>query len=149
MELNILPFSSLTNRQLYEILRLRSAVFIVEQQGCYQDLDGIDCEALHIFFQEPDGAVTGCIRIFPREGEPNTVQLGRLVVSRRMQGLGRVLMEAAEKAALNTYGADHVFLTGRRSARGFYEKCGYQAQVPQGYREADAPYFLFRKNITV
>ena len=147
MNLNILPFSDLSKNQLYEILRLRSAVFIVEQQGCYQDLDGVDYEALHIFTQEPDGAVSGCIRIFPKEDEPGTVQLGRLVVRDRMQGQGKALMEAAEKAALERYSGKRLFLTGRRSARGFYEKCGYQAHVPEGYSEADAPYFLFRKEL--
>ena len=146
MELQIKTFKELSSRELYEILRLRSEVFIVEQQGCYQELDGIDYDSTHIFFTEQN-RVTGCIRVFAKTDEKGTCQLGRLVSARRLQGTGRKLMATAEEIARRDYGAKRIFLTGRRSARGFYEKCGYQAQVPPEYNEENAPYFLFRKDL--
>ena len=145
MELRIKTFDELTTKELYEILRLRSEVFIVEQQGCYQDLDGIDYESTHIFLMDDTGAAAGCIRVFPKEDEPGTVQLGRLVSRDRMQGLGRQLMEASEAVAASRYGGKRLFLTGRRSAKGFYEKCGYRAEAPEGFTDDTAPYYLFRK----
>ena len=145
--MEIRHFPELSNRDLYEILKLRSQVFIVEQKGCYLDPDGIDCESTHIYQKEADGSVSGCIRVYLKPDEPGTVQLGRLVVRDRMQGLGRRLMEAAEEIALTEYGCRQLFLTGRRSARGFYEKCGYTARVPQGFCQEDAPYFLFRRHL--
>lgn len=147
MELRIKTFPQLSTGELYEILRLRSEVFIVEQHGCYQDLDGIDYHSFHIFALAPEGSCLGCIRVFQKEEDPGTVQLGRLVVKHRMQGLGRQLMEAAEQTARQQYGAVRTFLTGRASARGFYEKCGYTAQVPEDYTEETAPYFLFQKTL--
>ena len=147
MLLKIKTFPELSLEELYEILRLRSEVFIVEQAGCYQDLDRIDYRSTHIYIAEQSGELAGCIRVFLKEDEPGTVQLGRLVVKNRMQGLGKQLMEAAEDIARKQYGAEKLFLTGRRSARGFYEKCGYCRQLPQGYTEQSAPYYLFSKQL--
>ena len=146
MELRIKSFDGLSCRELYEILRLRSQVFIVEQQGCYQDPDGIDYDSVHIYIEDR-GELLGCIRVFAKKDEEGTCQLGRLVVRDRLRGLGSRLMAAAEETAKQRFGASRVFLTGRRSAREFYEKCGYSRQVPAAYREADAPYYLFRKDL--
>ena len=146
MDLIMKTFEALSKRELYEILRLRSEVFIVEQGGRYQDLDGIDYDSIHIFEMDSQGC-TGCVRVFLKEDEEDVCQIGRLVVKDRMHGLGKELMDAAEAVALREYSCRKLFLTGRRSARGFYEKCGYSAQVPEGYKEKDAPYFLFRKEL--
>ena len=147
MDIRIKEFKELSTRELYEILRLRSQVFIVEQGGCYQDLDGLDLISTHIYIVDGEESCAGCIRVFLKEEEPGTVQLGRLVSRDRLRGTGRRLMEEAEKVARSQYGACRVFLTGRRSARGFYEKCGYHASLPEGYGEDTAPYFLFRKDL--
>ena len=147
MNIRIKKFKELSTRELYEILRLRSQVFIVEQGGCYQDLDGLDLISTHIYIVDGAGSCAGCIRVFLKEEEPGTVQLGRLVSRDRLRGTGRKLMAEAEKVARSQYGACRVFLTGRRSARGFYEKCGYTASLPEGYCEETAPYFLFRKEL--
>ena len=146
MEIHIKSFEDLSKKELYEILRLRSEVFIVEQQGCYQDLDRIDYESTHIFTMDAAGC-SGCLRVFKKEDEGRTCQLGRLVVRQRMQGLGRKLMETAEEIAAGDYGCCHLFLTGRRSARGFYEACGYTASLPEGFTWENTPYYLFRKEL--
>ena len=140
MELKIKPFGALSAAEIYEILKLRSEVFIVEQKGCYLDPDGTDYGSIHIFLTDPDGSAAGCIRLFKKEDEEGTVQLGRLVVRHRNRGLGRKLMEAAQQEAVKQFHARRLFLTGRRSAAGFYEKCGYRKEVPEGYRENDTPY---------
>ena len=146
MELMVKSFEELTKKELYELLLLRSEVFIVEQGGCYQDPDRIDYDSTHIFIQDGE-KVSGCVRVFLKEDEEGTCQLGRLVVRDRMQGLGTLLMDRAEEAAAELDDAKRVFLTGRRSARGFYERCGYVRQLPEGYTEENTPYFIFRKDL--
>ena len=146
MELKIRDFDSLTNRELYGLLRLRAEVFIVEQGGCYLDPDGIDCESIHIFLEEADGSISGCIRVFPKADEPRTVQLGRLVVRDRRQGLGRRLMDSAAEVARKEYGASSLYLTGRKSALGFYQKCGYEIQAP-GIVNGQVCYYHLRKEL--
>ena len=97
--------------------------------------------------QDYDEYFEDCIRVFAKADEPGTAQLGRLVVRSRLRGLGRVLMEQAEQVAVSQLNAKRLFLTGRRSAREFYEKCGYVRQLPEGYTEENTPYYLFRKNL--
>ena len=147
MEIRIKDFEDLSTRELYEILKLRSQVFVVEQGGCYLDPDGLDLVSTHIYIVETDGSCAGCVRVFSKSDEPGTAQLGRLVSRDRLRGTGKKLMAEAEKVARSQYGACRVFLTGRRSARGFYEKCGYTASLPEGYSQETAPYFLFRKDL--
>ena len=50
-------FEELSTNELYEILRARAEIFVVEQNCVYQDLDGIDYESLHVFAEE-GGKVT-------------------------------------------------------------------------------------------
>ncbi len=146
MTANIKTFDELTTRELYEILRLRSAVFIVEQGGRYQDLDGIDYHSVHIFYENEQQEVLGCIRVFPKEDEPGTVQLGRLVTRDRKTGLGSRLMADAIRIARERFGAKEVYLTGRASALGFYEKCGFRSECGELMAET-VPYHKLRRSI--
>ena len=146
MELKIKTFEELTKRELYEILRLRSQVFIVEQEGCYQDLDGIDYRSLHVFLEDEQGETAACLRIYEKEDEPGTVQLGRIVVRDRRKGLGSRIMREAEALARERYGARELYLVGRKSAREFYLHCGFRiAMEPTDPK--DLPYYRFRRSI--
>ena len=141
--LKIKAFDELTLNELYGILRLRMEVFVVEQQGIYQDLDNIDQKSVHIFAENDAGEVIGCIRVFPKTDEPGTVQLGRLVARNRRTGLGRRLMDTAEQVARDRWKAKELYLTGRNSAYGFYLKCGYHDEDPN----EEIPYHKLRKTI--
>ena len=48
MHYQVQPFSDLTNQRVYEMLQLRSEVFVVEQTCIYQDMDNQDLQALHV-----------------------------------------------------------------------------------------------------
>lgn len=71
-------FDELTREELYEILRARVDVFVVEQHCPYPELDGVDYDSLHVFCVK-DGAVAAYLRAFPREGEPGVIQVGRVL----------------------------------------------------------------------
>jgi ElaA protein len=85
---------------LYEILRFRQAVFVVEQASPYQDLDGRDQPAEHLLVRI-DSALVGYLRTIP---EPGRVRIGRVAVSpaHRGRGLARQMMEAAFARFLGT-----------------------------------------------
>ena len=146
MTLKIKSFDQLSTRELYEILRLRSEVFIVEQEGCYQDLDGIDYDSLHLFAEEPDGTVSGCLRIFQKPDEPGTIQLGRIVCRERRTGLGARLMAEAERVARSRYNARELYLTGRKSALAFYLHCGFHPESEELHAES-VPYYKLRRSL--
>ncbi len=144
MTLKVKTFEELTTVELYELLQLRSEVFIVEQEGHYQDLDRIDYRSVHIFLEDDAHEVAGYLRIFPKEDEPGTVQVGRVVTRDRMHGLGSRLMQQAVLEAKERFGAERLYLTGRKSALGFYLKCGYQI-VPQW--DSTLPYYELQRSI--
>jgi ElaA protein len=98
------PFAALTPGELYRILQLRSAVFVVEQACVFQDMDDHDPRAVHIFATtrdrdaELDGRLLGgCIRVFPPGVTYPEASFGRLATSSatRRTGLGRALVAAA------------------------------------------------------
>lgn len=79
-----LPFEQLTTRQLYELLRLRCDVFVVEQECPYAEIDGLDTRARHVWF-ESDGLVVAALRVIP---ESNGVRVGRVVTAPTHRGRG-------------------------------------------------------------
>ncbi len=52
MKLVIKEFNELTTKELYELLKARAEIFVVEQNCVYQDLDDIDYNSLHIFYEK-------------------------------------------------------------------------------------------------
>jgi len=97
MHITVKKFPELTVEELYEILRLRSEVFVVEQDSVYQDLDDKDQKATH-FFVKDEEEVVAVLRVLEKgEYFSDAVTIGRVVVKEvfRKEGLaGRLLKEA-------------------------------------------------------
>lgn len=120
----IKSFSELNTRELYEILRARAAVFVVEQNCVYQDLDGIDTEAVHMYTEDESG-ITAYLRMFTKDDKSKTVQIGRVLTTKRGCGLGlSLLMKALEVAKVHLQ-AKIIYLEAQVYAIGFYEKAGF------------------------
>ena len=83
-------FDELSAKEIYEILKARAAIFVVEQQIVYQDMDDRDFESLHVFCEE-NGIVTAYLRAF--EVAPDVVKMGRVLTLQHGQGLGKKLLE--------------------------------------------------------
>ena len=84
-------WDELTRDELYDLLAVRTAVFVVEQRCPYQEADGLDRRAWHVFARDGGGAIQACLRIL--EPENGTAQIGRVLTVDRGAGLGRALME--------------------------------------------------------
>lgn len=117
-------FDELTTRELYEILALRSKVFVVEQDCAYQDPDGLDYESIHLFAMRLDGSVSAYARLHWKNGDSGTMRLGRVVSGERGVGLGMKLLSAAIEQA-RAMGAREIYIEAQRYAIGFYEKAGF------------------------
>jgi ElaA protein len=97
-------FDELTCAQLYAILALRERVFVVEQAAAYQDADGLDLAARHMWAQRAapgaPGAIDAYLRIVPAGAKFDEVSLGRIVVApeARGSGLGRTLVRKGLEA---------------------------------------------------
>ena len=125
VKLNAKFFDELTPSELYEILKARAAVFVVEQNCVYQDVDGVDYRSLHVFY-ESDGCVTAYLRLFPKTDEEGTVQMGRVLTVQRGTGLGGVLLKDGIRLAREKMNARKIFLEAQCYAAGFYAREGFR-----------------------
>ena len=118
-------FPELTTPELYDILKVRCRIFVVEQTCPYPDVDGVDPAALHLFFRDETG-LTAYLRMFPRPGHPDDIQIGRVLTVKRGVGLGAKLMSEAVRAAGKYFPGKSLFLEAQEQAIGFYEKAGFR-----------------------
>ena len=130
MRLHVATFAELAPVTLYALLRLRTDVFVVEQQCAYPELDGRDLErtARHLWVAPPGdpGSVLGCLRLL---AEPDGVhRLGRLctAASVRATGLGRRLVAAG----LDEVGAGTCVLDAQEHLAPFYAGFGFEPSGP-------------------
>lgn len=125
MEIIKKHFNELTCRELYEILRARAEVFVVEQNCAYQDIDGTDCDAVHMYILDGD-KTAAYLRVFMRDAEHGIAQIGRVITLRRGEGLGLLLLRAGIREAFDVFGAESIHLEAQKYAEGFYEKAGFR-----------------------
>lgn len=118
-------FDQLTASELYEILRSRSEVFLLEQGIVCQDMDGIDRRALHCFLWE-NGRVIAYLRAFYSQEHPHTVKLGRVLTLKHGMGHGRLLMERSLKELYRSMPFDELKLHSQTHASAFYQKFGFR-----------------------
>ena len=145
METTVKRFDELTLRELEEIYRLRAEVFVVEQNCPYQDIDGLDGDAVHLFFRDEKG-IAAYLRVLPRGSRHPEVSLGRVVTAARVRGtgLGIRLLREGIRAAEEHLGADTLVLEAQCYAKGFYEKAGFRA-VSEEFLEDGIPHVLMKR----
>ena len=110
-------FQELTVDELYELLRVRSKVFVVEQNCVYQDMDGDDQKAIHLWLTVAD-KVVALARVCP--------SIGRVITTERNKGYGKQIMLHAIDAAVEHFDAKRIDIEAQEYARGFYESVGFR-----------------------
>jgi ElaA protein len=121
-------FDELTAGELYELLRFRQSIFVVEQASAYPDLDGLDQSAWHLLaWLETE--LIGCLRLTARASPPPIVRIGRVAVSPSLRrgGLGRMLMEKALTFCRARFPLQAVALGAQVPLVPFYESFGFAA----------------------
>ena len=119
-------FDALTNTELYNLLKLRSDVFVVEQTAIYQDLDDKDQASTHYFIKEND-QIVAYVRTLPRGVKfDDAASIGRVVTSQqaRSKGYAGILINQAIEDVLKT---DHrILIEGQAYLRAYYESFGFK-----------------------
>ena len=118
-------FYELTTDELYELLKARSEVFVVEQNCVYQDLDGDDQKSLHLWLTAGD-RVVAVARVCPAGTHLKEVSIGRVLTTERGKGYGRQMMLRAIDAAVEHFGAKRIEIEAQQYAKAFYERVGFE-----------------------
>ena len=117
-------FNELTTTELYEILKSRAEIFVVEQNCIYQDLDDKDYHSLHIFY-ESEGKVVAYLRAFIKDSVTNIVQIGRVLTLTHGTGLGGNLLKKGIRQIKEKMNPSSVYIEAQCYATGFYEREGF------------------------
>lgn len=132
-------FSALTTSELFHIYQLRVAVFVVEQDCVYQEVDDEDQIAQHLFRTDTAGNVLAYARLIP---EPQAIRIGRVVVApaARKHGAGRELVAAAIAAAkVMDPTATKIVIQAQAYLQKFYASFGFQP-TSEVYLETGIPH---------
>lgn len=125
MELVIKHFSELNLDELYDILKARTDVFVVEQNCPYRELDGKDKNAFHIFLRDENGIIA-YLRTLDRGVAFDEVSIGRIITVRRGQGYGAIILREGIEFVKKQYNTDKIKIMAQCQAKGFYEKFGFK-----------------------
>ncbi len=140
MTTEIKHYSELTKDEFHDTIALRIAVFVIEQNCPYQELDGLDKDAYHLLVKE-NGKIIGTTRILKPGVAYKETAIGRVVsaIDKRHLKLGHVLMEASMRFIQEEMNEKAVRLSAQTHLKGFYAKHGF---VPTGkdYLEDGIPH---------
>lgn len=124
MKLKAKYFNELTTTELYEILKSRNEIFVVEQNCIYQDLDDIDYRSLHIFY-ESNGRIMAYLRAFEKDSATKTIQMGRVLTLTHGIGLGGQLLKEGILQIKEKMNPSSIYIEAQCYATGFYEREGF------------------------
>ena len=118
-------FKELTVDELYELLRVRSEVFVVEQDCVYQDMDNDDQKSIHLWLTVAD-KVVALARVCPAGTHMKGISIGRVITTERGKGYGKLIMLYAIDAAKEHFDAKQIDIEAQEYAKGFYESVGFR-----------------------
>ena len=141
----IKTFENLSVNELYDILRLRSEIFVVEQNCVYLDLDGKDKLALHLF-GEFDGKTVAYSRLFKAGICFDNASIGRVTVDAKYRDRkwGHDLMREAIAGIKSHFGESNITIGAQLYLQKFYESHGF-VQTSEMYLEDDIPHIEMKK----
>lgn len=143
MDYHIKKLTELTTKEFLEIVKLRIAVFVVEQNCPYQEVDDADEVAWHTWLQEGTDIV-GYTRIID---QGDTVTFGRVLINSkyRNQKLGNKLLKETLKVVEENYPNRPIVIGAQAHLTKFYGAFGFEA-VSEVYLEDDIPHVQMRRN---
>lgn len=146
LKIQVKKFSELNIEELYQLLQLRSEVFVVEQDCVYQDIDGKDQNALHVIGYKQN-RVVAYTRIFKPGDYFNFASIGRVVVAKneRQFKYGYDIMNASIKAIETNYNTTEIKISAQCYLKRFYNNLQF-FEVGDEYLEDGIPHIgMLRK----
>ena len=147
MELVVKHFDALTAEELFEIYKLRVAIFVVEQNCPYQEVDDADLTAFHLYLKDDTG-IQAYLRILPKGATHEDVSMGRVFSVKRRCGFATRIVKAGIAVAKEKFDAERIVIDAQTYARELYENVGF-VQSGEEFLEDGIPHipmtYLFEK----
>jgi ElaA protein len=145
MQIKVKTFQELSLNELYEVLALRSEVFVVEQDCVYQDIDGKDQKALHILGYK-EGLLVAYTRCFNKGFYFEEASIGRVLVKEdhRKYGYGHDIFKASIKEVESRFNTKNIRISAQKYLTKFYESHNFK-QTGEGYLEDGIPHISMIK----
>lgn len=127
METKFKHFQELTSEELYDLLALRVAVFVLEQNCPYQDLDGKDQKSFHLIKRNEKGELIATARVLPAGISYEEVSIGRFVVAEaaRKNGVGLAILKETMAFIRTEFGEVAVRISAQQHLTHFYAQVGF------------------------
>ncbi len=138
MELVVKRFEELSVEELYEILKIRVAVFVVEQNCPYQEFDDKDKHSFHVYLKDSEG-IQAYLRVIEKGVSFDDVSIGRVLAVKRRCGIGSRILAEGIKVAKNQLKATAIKIEAQTYAKGLYERHGFR-QVSEEFLEDGIPH---------
>ncbi|MDO4467730.1 MAG: GNAT family N-acetyltransferase [Bacillota bacterium] len=137
-------FEELTTRELYEILKTRVDVFVVEQTCPYPEIDEYDLTSWHFYIVE-DNKIASYCRIIPPGIRFQEASIGRVLATKRREGYASLLLKEAIQKINKDYKNCNIKIEAQTYAKSLYEKLGF-VQCSEEFLEDDIPHIqMIRK----
>lgn len=147
LEWSVKSWEQLSKDDLYQLLALRSEVFVVEQNCVFQDMDFKDQKALHVLGKDANAELKAYSRIFAKDQYYKDFQsVGRIVTEgkSRNSGYGVELLEFSIRACEENFGTDQIKIGAQKYLTNFYEKFGFK-EIGEDYMEDGIPHCIMIK----
>ncbi len=121
-------FEELTLQEMYEILRLRNEVFVVEQKCPYQDIDDKDQNSFHLFAADGQGGIFAYLRILDKGQTFDEISIGRVIVreDKRGSGLAKEMLQTAIDFVEKELQEHQIRIEAQAHLSAFYGGAGFQ-----------------------
>lgn len=138
MEYIVKRFDELTTKEFYQLAKVRIAVFVVEQNCPYQEIDETDPQAWHTYLRNEEGEILAYTRVYQEGG---VIHFGRVLVSpdHRKEGLGKKIVGQTLAFIKEKFPKKPVVIGAQAYLKEFYGGFGFQA-ISEVYLEDDIPH---------
>jgi ElaA protein len=144
-------FEDLTTAEVYAMLAARSAVFVVEQNCVYGDIDGLDSDAWHLFAYGANGSgekkppLAGYLRVLLPDAEDTDIRIGRVLTTAEFRGigLGKAMLERSLTHIRAQWPGTPIRLHAQAHLQGFYGAFGF-TPVSEIHEEDGIPHVWMR-----
>jgi len=150
MDWSLKTFEQLSTHELYQILKARVDVFVVEQACAYEEIDNYDQQSTHLFLHNQD-KLAAYVRLVPKQTKFKEVSIGRVLVVKEFRGkdYAKAIMEKAINHLINEWGENVIKIQAQHYLYNFYSSLGFE-QITDVYLDDGLPHIdmiLKNKNV--